>query len=97
MELNLQGSTTKNIAKNIKNSQNDINSNIEHLNQVIDNISASWVGNDATKFVTSFKDNIIGDLNKLSEVLEEYSNFLESAVSSYEALDSAFVSKHISV
>ena len=97
MELNLQGSSARDVAKNIKNAQSDINSNINHLNQVIDNISTSWSGDDATKFITAFRDNVINDLNKLSEIIEEYSDFLETSVSSYEALDNAFVSKQISV
>ena len=97
MELNLQCSSTRDVAKNIKNTQSDMDSNINHLNQVLDNISASWAGDDATKFITAFRDNVINDLNKLSDILEEYSDFLETSVSSYEALDSAFVSKQISV
>ena len=97
MELNLQGSSTRTIAKNIKKSQSDIDDEIKHLNQIIDNINASWGGDDATKFISSFRDNVINDLNKLSNVLEEYSEFVENAVGSYEALDSAFVSKQISV
>ncbi len=83
------------IADEILSSVNNFSNCIKNINNIVEDISQAWVGIDATKYVKAFKEKNIPELNHLSEILNDYGNYLKQISTIYECFDEIYSSKNI--
>lgn len=84
-------------AQDILNYAQSLNDDISRLNSTIDSLSSSWEGDDATKYINTMRDVYLSDLQKLSEIVTEYGEYLRGAAEAYSNIDDKFSSRSIDV
>ena len=67
------------------------------LNSELEAINKAWEGTDAVAYTAKMKDDYGFLLEKFSESLQSYADFLGGVYGEYEKLDNTYVSKTIEV
>ena len=97
MEIIVNGEEIKNYALQLKECSFSLENEIKKISNIISNISASWNGNDATKYVNIMQEKYILGLEELKQVIDEYIIYLNNIPEVYELLDDTYSGKHIEV
>lgn len=97
MNIYMDSMQVRKLAEEMQMNLDDFSNNIKELNNTIDNIGTAWSGMDATKYITTMKENNITELQRLHQVLMDYSKFLKNVPTAYETLDEVFTSKRIEI
>lgn len=96
MKIKIDKSAIKKIGNNIGADAEDLRSEKEKIKNIVETLSNSWEGNDATEVINILKDNYLPKLEKLCERVEKCGSYLKSIDTVYDQLDSTYKAKKIS-
>lgn len=75
---------------NIIQLSENLQSQITQLKQIVVSIQASWSGTDAERYIYVLEEEIIHELNKFNEILQNQGEYLMKIPVIYEAFDEYF-------
>ena len=81
----------------LKSYSDSLEDEIVKIKNIVSNISASWSGDDAVKYVDVLQEKYILGLNELKKIIDDYAIYLNNIPEAYEILDNVFSDKHIEV
>ena len=81
----------------LKSYSDSLEDEIVKIKNIVSNISASWSGDDAVKYVDVLQEKYILGLNELKQIIDDYAIYLNNIPEAYEILDNVFSDKHIEV
>ena len=81
----------------LKSYSDSLEDEIVKIKNIVNNISASWSGDDAVKYVDVLQEKYILGLNELKQIIDDYAVYLNNIPEAYEILDNVFSDKHIEV
>lgn len=81
----------------LKNYTADFDTQIKKFNSILDNINSAWEGADALKYINIMKEKNLTNMNELTDILNEYGNYLTKIPGAYSNLDEIFTSRKIDV
>ncbi len=74
---------------------NDIQSEINKIAAIVNDINSAWEGEDATKYVNTMHDTFLPKMKEFKDAITEYGTWLEKVPDAYSALDESFASKKL--
>lgn len=85
----------KKYGNNIIGYSDDIDTYIKYIEALVENMEASWEGNDATSFISLMKERYIPNLKTASSVINKYGVYLTKVPVAYGICDDDFSKKKI--
>lgn len=95
VNVSIDKSQVSKIASSVISDTEDLKKEIDNLLNAVEKLDTVWKGPDATKYVTSLKEECILELNKYHEILQDYGTYLKNTPQGYDILDGIFSSKNI--
>ncbi len=93
MTIKAETNELKQLGNDLVNQADLLNNDIKKLYNVINNMSLYWTGIDAQKFTLTMQEQNLKELEKLSQIINEYGKYLTKVPECYELLEEIFESK----
>lgn len=97
MKIIIDKSKINEVYKSLSENKESLDSNIMHLNTIIDNIMTIWTGKDQAKLIKVLQEKYVVGLQDLSNILDEYTAYLSNIPKGFDLLDDTFMNKNIDV
>jgi len=95
MEVVVNDRQILNLSKRLNNSAKELENEIKQIKNITSNISTSWTGNDALKYIEIIEKKYILGLEELQEKIESYAKYLENVPGAYELLDEIYSNREM--
>ncbi len=82
-----------NTGNEISEINEDIKKNIGDITTKLEGVNEAWKSPGSRRFVNALLDDYLYDLNKLSEAIEDYANFLKYVYPTYDEVERTYKSK----
>ncbi len=84
-------------ANKLINSSEELRNELLIVQSVLNSINDAWAGLDAIKYIKVLEQKYILELEKLSDCIENYGNYLKGVPDDYARVDEIYASKKINV
>lgn len=95
MKIEIDTYTIKDLGNKLLNQVEDLEANITRLKNIVETISEVWEGKDANAFRIAMEETNIVEMERLSENLKKYGEYLRDVPEVYKSLDEYFRNKSI--
>ena len=93
----VSGEALSRLASELVMEKESIGSYVKNLGTELDQISTSWQGADATKYLAKMKDDYSYLLEEYNSCVDSYAEYLGKVFSEYEKMDNKYQSTKIEV
>lgn len=95
MKIEIDTYTIKHLGNDLLKQIEDLEANITRLKQIVEKTSEVWEGKDAEAFRIAMEETNLVELERLSENLKGYGEYLRDVPEVYKSLDEYFKNKSI--
>ena len=95
MKIRVNKSELKRMGKQLISNANDLHSEGQKINSIINEMAGYWEGKDRDKCVTIIKDTYLVNLERVKKKIDSYGRYLEKVPSAYEEVDNSYMRRKI--